>query len=298
MLQTHHRRSILGAQEVAGIVDSSNQLEYGLCHLFQTACTGNTGIADKHVHTAKEFHDLVHHSSNGFLVGNVDTDRQCHGRQFCGGSGSAVIIHIRNNDVRTLSSHVLRNALAEALCATGNNRHLVGQTLAGTACQADLGAILLYFPVYNEVNEEVGHDAYAAKGLCIAGHLDCIQHHITGNHCLLHRCAHCEHTQTLYKSNLGLVAVFCDECVKIGLHIVLTDVFRQNELLCLRIHNMIGRQALGGGVISQNGRIDHKLHRCRSILTVEGTQYRADGNDLLAVVLHRREIRLLGNCTL
>ena len=136
MLGLHDGGSILGAEEIGGVVDAGDEVEILLFQLIERAGTNHTGIADEDVQAAEVLHSLLEQVGDALLIGHVDLDAHGALAHFGGDRRGQLFVQIGDDDARAFLVHFLGDALAEALRAAGHDGDFAGQA---TRCR---GAVM------------------------------------------------------------------------------------------------------------------------------------------------------------
>ena len=197
----------LGAVEVGLVVDLRDELEVLRRHGLQTAGAEDARIGDEDVQGTEVQDGLLHEVLETVHVRHVGLDEDgavVPGTLVQGGGGGRAghFIQVRHDDVGTLGHQFAGDALAEAL---GGARHDDGSALdpAGRGAGSHLAAVILHFPVVDEVDPGGLHPMGAAETACVERNLHRIQEDLGDDAGILRAIAHGDQADPLDQQDLG-----------------------------------------------------------------------------------------------
>ena len=200
----------LGAVEVGLIVDLRDEFEVLRRHGLQTAGAEDTRVGDEYVQGAEAQDGLLHEVLETVHVRHVGLDEDgavVPGALVQGGGGGRTghLIQVRHDDVGSLGHQFAGDALAEAL---GSARHDDGPTLdpAGRGAGSHLAAVVLHFPVVDEVDPGGLHPMGAAETARVERNLHRIQEDLGDDAGILGAVTHGNQADPLDQQDLGSMA--------------------------------------------------------------------------------------------
>ena len=138
MLNLHDGGGILGAQEVAGVVDAGDEVKGVLFQLQQVSGLGDAGVADQYVQAPEALHRLLDHRGDAGLVGYVHLNGSGVLAQGFGHGLRPRQVHVGDDHRRALAVHLLGDTLAKALGRAGHDGDFARQTPLGRGTLADV----------------------------------------------------------------------------------------------------------------------------------------------------------------
>ena len=150
MLGLHDDGGILGAEEIARIVDACDEVEILLLHLRDGAGAHDARVGEHEIEPAEELHGFADHRRDALLVGYVDADGDRALAQLPGHLGGQRLVHVGDDDRRAFFVQLLGDASAEALRRAGDNGDPARQ--AADAGRADVDVFLCELTVLAHID--------------------------------------------------------------------------------------------------------------------------------------------------
>ena len=278
---------MLGAEEVAGVVDAGDEFPVLERHLLHRTGLEHPRIGHKDIQPAEFADHLCGHGGDGFLIGDVHGDGDGavgpeSGIEFIGSGLSPLHIEVGDDDVGAIGGEFLGDAEAKALGGAGDHADAIRETGVTRTGGGDLAAVGFHFPVLDEAPFLVGEETGATEGLGQLQHEAGILGGGGGGTGVLQRGTSAVDGLAGRGQHLGLVAARLGE----GGDALGGEVARIGE--GLGVDDVVGREGAG-----RNG--EGILHGDDGTLTVFGKQTaqgRGLGHDCLGI---RRDLKQVGD---
>ncbi len=245
-------RGGLGAEEVGLVVDLGDELEVLRGHHVQSSGTDHSGVADERIQRTEVQDGLLHQVMEAGHVGDISLyEYGLVGSGFLIETGrgllSGRLVEVGDHDVGALCHQLTGDALSESLGGSGHDDCAAFHTSFGRA-GGYLAAVVLHFPVVDEVDPFLLHRVLSAKTLGIERDLHRIGEHIGDDLGVLGVVSHGHKTDTLDQQNLRRVASLAGKSLNSLFRLLQNLLVRHsvNEYVCtLAVHNDVRSERLG-----------------------------------------------------
>ena len=244
-------RGHLGAIEIGLVVDLRDKVEVLRRHRLQAAGAQDARIGDEHVQGAEVQDGLLHQVLQAVHVGHVglDEDGPVVPGDFVEGSGrrgARGLVEVGHDDVRALGQEFPGDALAEALGRARDDDGLAFHPAGGSAGR-HLAAVVLHFPVVDEIDPGGLHRMFPAEGSGIERHLHRVQEHLGDNAGVLGVVAHGHEADSFDQQHLRGMSPAGDVSLDLLLGLPDRILGFQDDILALAIDDDVRGKGMEDG---------------------------------------------------